>query len=175
MKQALIIFILILSTGLLMAEYLNVYTAQQNYEFDLADIISLYFSEDALQVETFEMIHTFMFDEILYLDFAMNTGSDQDEVPANINFLLKQNYPNPFNPDTNISFVLEESGKIEIDIFNSKGQKVRLLVDGRYSAGEHTVNWNGKSDQQKELPSGIYYYRMNSHTQFINKKMILLK
>lgn len=175
MRQTMII-VLLLMISLLTAESLNIYTSQQNYEFDLTEIINLAFSEESLQVETFEMVYTFMLDEILYMDFdSTPTGAEQEEIPISMNFLLKQNYPNPFNPDTNISFVMEEAGKVEIQIFNVKGQKVRTLVDGVYTAGEHVVNWNGRSDQKEALPSGVYYYRMSANTNYVNKKMILLK
>jgi flagellar hook capping protein FlgD len=176
MRQKMIILVFILSFSFLSAELLNIYTSQQNYEFDLTEIINLSFSDESLQVETFEVIHTFMYDEILYMDFDTTpTGTDQSEIPSKFNFLLRQNYPNPFNPDTNISFALEEAGKVEIAIFNAKGQNIRTLVNGNYTAGEHVINWNGRSDQQKAMPSGVYYYRMNSNAQYINKKMILLK
>ena len=176
MRQTMIILVFLLSISFLSAEFLNIYTSQQNYEFDLTEIINLSFSDESLQVETFEMIYTFMFDEILYMDFDItSTGSKSDEIPTKFNFLLRQNYPNPFNPDTNISFALEEAGEIEIAIFNAKGQIVRTLIDGYYTEGEHTVNWDGRSDQQKNMPSGVYYYRMRSNVQYINKKMILLK
>jgi hypothetical protein len=168
-----LVFLLI--AGFLAADLLNIYTSQQNYEFDLTEIINLSFDEESLLVETFDMIHTFMYDEILYMNFNSNTDVEPDQIPAVNNFLLKQNFPNPFNPDTSISFSLAEKGKVEILIFNSKGQRIRKLVDGIYSAGEHTVNWNGKSDRQENLASGVYYYRMQAGSRYINKKMILLK
>lgn len=176
MKQTIMILVLLLSFSFLSSELLNIYTSQQNYDFDLTEIINLSFSDESMQLETFEMIYTFMYDEILYMDFnTTSTGTNPNEVPSSFNFMLRQNYPNPFNPETNISFALEESGKIEIAIFNARGQKVRTLVNGNYSAGEHIVNWNGKNDQQEDVPSGVYFYRMNSNTQYRNKKMILLK
>jgi len=176
MRQTILILVLIITISFLSAESLNIYTSQQNYEFNLTEIINLSFSDESLQVETFEMTHTFMYADILYMDFDTTpTDTNPNEVSSSFNFLLGQNYPNPFNPETNISFALEEAGKVEIAIFNAKGQKVRTLVEGNYTAGEHIVNWNGRTDEQEDVPSGVYYYRMNSNTQYKHRKMILLK
>ena len=128
-----------------------------------------------MMLETPANTHTFLFDDILYMDFDLTIGVDNADIPESISFMLNQNYPNPFNPDTNISFSLTEADKVEIIIYNSKGQKVRTLVDGNYSAGEHIVNWNGKTDEQKPAISGVYFYRMGTNGIYLNKKMILLK
>jgi len=89
--------------------------------------------------------------------------------------LLKQNYPNPFNPNTNISFLLEEATRVDIEVFNLKGQKVRNLVEGNYQKGEFTVNWNGKNDVGRDEPSGVYFYKMSTKSSIQTKKMILMR
>ena len=175
MKQILILIMAFVFAISLTAEVLNINTAQQNYIFDLTDIVGISFDDDSIMLETAANTHTFLFDDILYMDFDLTTGVDPADMPEGISFLLNQNYPNPFNPDTNISFSLTEADKVEIMIYNSKGQKVRTLVDGYYSTGEHVVNWNGKTDEQKPATSGVYFYRMGKDGIYQNKKMILLK
>ena len=175
MKQILILMMVFTFAISLTAEVLNINTAQQNYTYNLIDIVGLSFNDESMMLETPANTHTFLFDDILYMDFDLTTGVDPSDMPEGISFMLNQNFPNPFNPDTNISFSLTEADKVEIVIYNPKGQKVRTLVDGNYSAGEHVVNWNGKSDEQKPATSGVYFYRMGKDGIYLNKKMILLK
>ncbi len=85
------------------------------------------------------------------------------------------NYPNPFNPDTKISFSLATSDNVRLDIFNTKGQKIRTLVDSEMEAGYHTVIWDGRNDNKTEVGSGIYFYRMESDTYSTTRKMIMIK
>jgi len=175
MKQILVILMTFVFAASLMAEVLNINTSQQDYEFNLEDIISISFDDESLMLETSANTHTFLFDDILYMDFDLMTGVDPAEVPISVAFLLNQNYPNPFNPDTNISFSMDVANKVEISIYNARGQLVRNLVDGFFSEGEHVVNWNGKTDDQKMSPSGIYFYRMSNNGVYRHKKMILMK
>lgn len=88
---------------------------------------------------------------------------------------LRGNYPNPFNPDTKIAFSLANNERVQIDIFNLRGQKIKSLVDGEFESGNHTVIWNGKDDENVEVGSGIYFYRMKSGSYTTTKKMIMMK
>lgn len=101
-------------------------------------------------------------------------GSDDNPVNVPVEFTIS-NYPNPFNPKTTISYNLPSEGKIELAIYNLKGQKVKELVNGVQSSGEYTIDWNGKDDAGKPVSSGIYYYRISVCGKKLNKKMIMLK
>jgi hypothetical protein len=116
-----------------------------------------------------------MFSDILFLDFSEGTGTDGKDLVPGFSAILGQNYPNPFNPNTSIQFILEEPDKVEIEVYNLKGQKVRTLVNGRYDSGEFTVNWNGKNDYDKDEVSGIYFYKMRTSSRSQIRKMILLR
>ena len=84
---------------------------------------------------------------------------------------LNENYPNPFNPSTIISFSLPATGVATLRVYNILGQRVATLVDGVVRGGvEHSVTFNASS-----LPSGIYYYRLESAQRSETKKMVLLK
>jgi len=85
-------------------------------------------------------------------------------------FVLNQNYPNPFNPKTIINYELPATVTVEINIYNLIGQKVHTLVSDKKKAGFHQVEWDAS-----DLPSGIYYYRINAGNFQDVKKMILLK
>lgn len=76
--------------------------------------------------------------------------------------ILFQNYPNPFNPQTTIPFRLNgrKSFRVNLEIYNILGQRVRSLFNGRLPAGEHSVTWNGRNNHGQLLASGIYMYRL---------------
>jgi len=116
--------------------------------------------------------------------FAVNVAADQfiiyDEadLPSAVSaqhttpgkFVLEQNYPNPFNPTTTIAYSLEKAANIKIELFNTAGQKLRTLYQGKASAGKHllTVNAGG-------LASGIYLYRLTADGHTSVRKMIIVK
>ncbi|NIR93347.1 MAG: T9SS type A sorting domain-containing protein [Gammaproteobacteria bacterium] len=86
-------------------------------------------------------------------------------------FNLYQNYPNPFNPTTTISFSLPSANSVKLTVYNALGQVVATLIDNqRFSAGRHEVNFSGIN-----LPSGIYYYRIQFGSQSQVSKMVLMK
>ena len=89
--------------------------------------------------------------------------------------LLHQNYPNPFNPETKISYQLPENGKVELTVYNLKGQKVKTLVNETLESGNHTVIWNGTDNNGKSVSSGIYFYKLKTDNHEETKKMILMK
>lgn len=89
--------------------------------------------------------------------------------------LLLGNYPNPFNPSTKISFLLAESKKAELTIYNIKGQTVRKLIDEPLEAGKHEIFWDGCNEQGDALSSGIFLYQLKTTSETYNSKMILLK
>ncbi len=90
-------------------------------------------------------------------------------------FALHQNTPNPFNPVTEIAFDLPEETNASLEVYNMIGQKVRTLTDGTLSAGAHKLVWNGTDDNGKELPSGVYFYKLSAGDNSRTMKAILLK
>ncbi len=90
-------------------------------------------------------------------------------------YMLTQNYPNPFNPSTVIEFDIPIQSRVKITVFNMVGQKVTELVNGNYSAGSHSITWDGVSSNGQRVSSGIYFYRIVAGDFIDSKKMILLK
>jgi hypothetical protein len=88
---------------------------------------------------------------------------------------LGQNYPNPFNPSTTIAFKMPQAGRVELKIFNVKGQLVKTLLSGEMKAGAHSVNWDGKDSQGKSSASGIYFCRLSAGKDVQSRKMLLIK
>ncbi|MFI5236430.1 MAG: T9SS type A sorting domain-containing protein [Ignavibacteriales bacterium] len=91
------------------------------------------------------------------------------EIQTN-SFELLQNYPNPFNPSTEIVVHLPEKSNIRLEVYNTLGELVQELANGNYSSGTHKFNFDASS-----LPSGIYFYKIESSKFTASKKMIVLK
>lgn len=87
-----------------------------------------------------------------------------------VEYALDQNYPNPFNPSTQIQYSLKEPGHTQLAIYNITGQEVARLVDGRQEAGIYNVTFSASA-----LPSGMYFYRLQSGSFSQTAKMVLLK
>lgn len=85
-------------------------------------------------------------------------------------FLLKQNYPNPFNPATEISYSIPEPVVVNLQIYNSVGQEITVLVNEYQNAGYYTIHWNAAT-----LPSGIYFCKLSAGNYTGTKRMILTK
>jgi flagellar hook assembly protein FlgD len=94
---------------------------------------------------------------------------------APLNVTLKGNYPNPFNPETTIQYSVKETANVKIDVYNTKGQKVKTLVNEQKVAGDHTALWQGKDDSGNDVASGVYFYRLTSQNNTTAKKMLLIK
>lgn len=90
--------------------------------------------------------------------------------PVGEYFSLEQNYPNPFNPSTTIRFALPHRSHATLTLFNPLGQRVAVVIDGEYSAGPHTVRFEGSG-----LASGMYYYRLTAGAYAETKTLILLR
>ena len=92
-----------------------------------------------------------------------------------LSFALRQNYPNPFNPSTAIPFDLPALSSVQLEIYNSTGQRVRRLADGVYAPGRHEVNWNARDDAGQPVASGFYMYRLFINGQIQTRKMTLMR
>ncbi len=92
------------------------------------------------------------------------------EVIGPLTFGLEQNYPNPFNPATTIKYSIPEMSKVSLTLFNLLGEEVTTLVNEEKSAGNYTVEFNAAN-----LPSGVYFYRIQAGNFVETKKMVLMK
>jgi hypothetical protein len=88
---------------------------------------------------------------------------------------LEHNYPNPFNPSTTIQYSVASQGRIRLRVFDLVGREVSTLVDNVIAPGYYTVTWNGADGAGNPLPSGVYYYRLESSTGQLTRRMVLLK
>ncbi len=88
---------------------------------------------------------------------------------------LFQNYPNPFNSTTAIQYYLPKSQKINLTVFNIKGQKVTTLYDGLQESGIYQVIWNGLDYRDNQVPSGIYIFSFHAEKFKQSRVMIMIK
>ena len=111
-----------------------------------------------------------------YLCYSfLNTTSVLQEGKAPLQFQLSQNYPNPFNPATNVEYYLPKASVVSLYITNSRGQRIRTLVNSEQRIGRHTTRWNGKDDFGGEVASGLYFLRMTADGFFDTKKLLLIR
>ncbi|MCF7857698.1 MAG: T9SS type A sorting domain-containing protein [Candidatus Cloacimonetes bacterium] len=113
------------------------------------------------------------FVQIVLEDFGEPSSISNYELP--ITYYELSNYPNPFNPETLIVFNLPKTGKTKLEIFNVNGQKVKTLVNENLGKGTYEIYWKGKDDGNKMVSSGVYFYKLQTSEEIINKKMLLLK
>ena len=85
-------------------------------------------------------------------------------------FSLKQNYPNPFNPSTKIEFNIKSSGYVKLAVYDMLGKEVGTLVNGDLTPGTYQYTFEAQS-----LPSGVYFYKLETNGFTETKRMILLK
>lgn len=88
---------------------------------------------------------------------------------------LYQNYPNPFNPTTTIEYTVARTSQVTITIYDVRGQRVRQLLNESRAPGRHRTMWDGTTDQESSVASGIYFYRLRIGTFSDVKKMVILK
>lgn len=107
--------------------------------------------------------------EIVFDDFSGELTDVKNEViPTKL--VLEQNYPNPFNPTTSIKFSIPKQEFVNLKVYDILGKEITTLVNEVKSAGNYEVNFNASN-----LPSGTYFYRIQSGNYVETKKMILIK
>jgi len=103
------------------------------------------------------------------------TGVNNDQAVQPVQFDLSQNFPNPFNPVTTIDYNISKTTHVSLDVYNTIGQKVRSLVNATQIGGSYQMTWNGQDDTGAQLPSGIYFYRLQAGNETMMKKMTMVK
>jgi hypothetical protein len=111
----------------------------------------------------------------LYGYGAWNTSAIVTEVqnsyyPLPTDFLLYQNYPNPFNPSTKIRYSVPQTSNVIMKVFDVLGNEIETLIDEEKNTGTYEITWFADN-----LPSGIYFYRLQADSFVESKKMVLLK
>lgn len=113
--------------------------------------------------------------EYIYRSTNINLGNigtavEGIEATSPTSFALRQNYPNPFNPSTSISYSLAKLGNVNLTVYDLLGNEVAQLVNEVQPAGKHTIQFDGS-----KLASGVYFYRLDTGSGLLTRKMMLLK
>jgi hypothetical protein len=112
--------------------------------------------------------------EIFKIDISSITiGSVKASYREFVPQLLKtSNFPNPFIEITAIEYSLPIEGNVAINIFNSKGDLIKVIWQENQKKGSHLIKWNGKDNRGSQIADGIYYYQI-SCGEFISAKSII--
>jgi hypothetical protein len=108
-------------------------------------------------------------------DSGDETGDSRMRSGAVTATLLKPATPNPFNPETSLEFSLKEDGRVELAIFNIKGELVRRLLSRRMTAGEHSVVWDGRDHRGASMASGVYLARFAAGEVVMSQRLVLVQ
>ena len=109
--------------------------------------------------------------------FREKTGILEEIIPASSPTALSlfQNVPNPFHNHTSIRFVMTNEDKLALKVFDISGRVVASLYEGIVKEGAHAVRWDGKTDEGRPLPSGVYFYSLSTAERNITKKLVVLR
>jgi hypothetical protein len=110
-------------------------------------------------------------------ELIMIAGVRDEASRSPATFKLYPNSPNPFREQTMIRFDLSPSAQVQpvrLAVFDLLGREVRTLVHQQLSASSHTAVWDGKDANGRQVPSGIYFYQLESGYQRITKRMVYI-
>ncbi len=137
------------------------------------------FTYDTPEVDRFEGYYNANGNEPVIMQSLQRDYYTTTIPPANESsprqFGLMGNYPNPFNPETTIRFSLAKAGNMRLVIYDISGKQITTLLNGYRSAGEYSLNWNGRLSSGTAAPSGIYFAVLTSGRQTDRLRLLLLK
>ncbi|MFC1502117.1 T9SS type A sorting domain-containing protein [bacterium] len=90
-------------------------------------------------------------------------------------FKLHPNYPNPFNADTVIRYTIPRTSRVQIEIYNLLGKRIKSLLDENKGPGSHEVRWNGRTDNEGYTSSGIFLVVMKAGDFISRQKITMIK
>ena len=142
-------------------------TIEPTVPFTDCNVSSVRFSPDGSRFATADC-----FDRIALWSSAqwidVPTSISNHALPTDV--VLAQNYPNPFNPNTAITYTLDRSGPVQLDVYDLTGRIVSTLVDGVQPAGRYEIRFSAE-----DLPSGTYVYRLQTGAEVLTRAMTLLR
>ena len=108
--------------------------------------------------------------------FSLVTPDAVSENESKYTFNLEQNFPNPFNPSTVIKWQLAKNSLVTLKLYNILGKEVATIINEFENAGNHSITLNMQhAVGDKQLASGVYFYKIQAGDFVSIKKMMLLK
>ncbi len=104
----------------------------------------------------------------------LNNTTAVDEQPERFTISLSQNYPNPFNPSTVITYEIDRTSHVCLDIYSILGQHVCTLENGMMPPGSHRVRWQGYDTNGQRAAAGVYLYLLRVDGYSLARKMVLI-
>ena len=81
-------------------------------------------------------------------------------------------YPNPFERTLHISYELEESALVSIELFNMLGQQMGTSLEGYFAAGEHQLEWEVAGKERTDLTKGLYILRLKINEEVLIRRIM---
>ena len=110
----------------------------------------------------------------VYLSPEIVPGIEDEEATPSV-CMLHQNYPNPLSRMTAIRYELPRKMHVSLKVYNLAGQEIKTLVDGDMEAGVRAVYWNGRSDDNRKVANGVYFYRIEAQGYSETRRMIVVR
>ncbi|GAB1468169.1 hypothetical protein MASR2M64_08770 [Candidatus Cloacimonadota bacterium] len=104
----------------------------------------------------------------------LNESAIDDPATPELSNLLINCYPNPFRESTCINYRLKQAGKVNLSIYNIKGQLIRTMLSSTQSPGTYSLNWDGKDTNGRDASNGIYFYRLQAGSFVSSKRLVKL-
>lgn len=117
-----------------------------------------------------------------YTRVRLGKNEGEYEVIVKPEMILSQNYPNPIYSSTasrsyltEIPFYVSQNREVTLTIYNVRGQRVITLFSGIAEEGKHIIGWNGLNEMNRQVSSGVYFYRLESGEQAVTRKMLIIR
>ena len=98
------------------------------------------------------------------------SGISQEYGNVPLDFTLHQNFPNPFNPTTTIVFEISKSHFVRLRVFDNNGKEIKTLISEYKTPGKYSIPF-----ESDNLPSGVYFYKLEVNDFSETKRMVILK
>ena len=113
---------------------------------------------------------------VTVVDSLLATGTPVEDTPAADLRPLLSAAPNPFNPQTQVRFDLPVGAEVTLDVHDARGRRLRRLIDNRpHAAGAHALEFDGRDDRGRAMPSGTYLLRLRAGRDAVSHKLTLVR
>jgi hypothetical protein len=106
---------------------------------------------------------------------GLDESANQRLKPTPGNGYLAQNHPNPFSSVTRIDYVLPGHCRVNLSVFDTRGELIRTLFEGNQAAGNYSMEWNSLNNAGIPVSPGIYFCKLTTDNYSGTLKMLLLK
>ena len=114
--------------------------------------------------------------EVYKFDRTTSVGITDQRPTVREPFKLYPNFPNPFHPQTTIEYALSEPAPVLLTIFDITGrQRKVLVVKSMQPPGRYRIDWDGTDEFGQKVPSGVYFYSLNTGSNSYTRRMVALK